>query len=101
MASLQVVIQTSYYSVDAKAPHTIVIVIPYLVGQTIDEILQHPDIKTHTHHINGALSVSIFGQPVANTHLPAPEDRIELCLPLIQDPKERRRQKIKSAPSAT
>ena len=45
--------------------------------------------------------LGIFGQPCQRTDVPADGDRIEIYRPLAADPRERRRQQVKSQRRAT
>jgi putative ubiquitin-RnfH superfamily antitoxin RatB of RatAB toxin-antitoxin module len=49
----------------------------------------------------GEAQVGIFGQPCSRTEQPRDGDRIELYRPLLCDPKEGRRERVKQARAAT
>jgi uncharacterized protein len=49
----------------------------------------------------GSAPLGIFGQPCQRTDVPADGDRIELYRPLASDPRERRRQQVRSQRRAT
>jgi len=61
-------------------------------GMTVREAVDHSGILTGLSRAEaGRLLVGIFGTPVAETQALRPGDRVDLCRPLLQDPRDMRR----------
>jgi hypothetical protein len=67
--------------------------VPYEPGLTAERAVQlsrlaerFPEIRAH------ALVLGVFGKRVARGRMLAPGDRVEICRPLVRDPRERRRE---------
>lgn len=89
MAKLEIIIQLDYTTIQQTST-------TYQVGSTIANILEYPDIAVLLAPIKETnYSIAIYGQQVTLDHIPAPDDRIEICLPLRCDPKAMRKNKAK------
>jgi uncharacterized protein len=70
--------------------------VPFTPGLTAEEAARRSGLVDAIPQVGAApLVLGVFGVRVAERHPLAPGDRVEICRPLLRDPRDRRRELAK------